>query len=469
MFIPSFIKLKLDSIQVPVNSRTNQPSCFYPLMKHLTTQTMNQMQVFIKNFGCSANTADSEVYAGCLAKAGYIIAKEESFADILIYNTCAVKGPTENKIIQALKHAPKDKKLIVTGCLPKISFDRLLREVRFDGVVGASVGQDIVEVVERVLAGEHVLDLEAIKDKPKLDLPRISVNPLVSVVPVNYGCLGSCAYCCVVLARGRLKSYSIDEVVSRVQFDYAAGSREFWVTSQDTASYGRDLGTNLVELLNALGKVNGNFKVRVGMMTPNLVSDIQSELLESYKNEKIFKFLHLPVQSGDDEVLELMHRFYSAKEFKAIVEAFRQCFDGLTLATDVIVGFPGETSQAFENTLKLLRDVKPDVINISKFFARPKTAAAQMREGLVDLAEIKQRSIITSALAKQLSLERNRQWIGWVGEVLVDEKGKVEDSWVGRNFAYKPIAIKNKDNLLGKILKVKVVDAYATYLSGSLE
>lgn len=428
-----------------------------------------QMQVFIKNFGCSANTADGEVYAGCLAKAGYAIAKTESSADILIYNTCAVKGPTENRIIQAIKQAPKNKKLIVAGCLPKISFERLQREVRFDGVVGASVGQKIVGVVERVVAGERVLDLEATKEKPMLDLPKISENQLVSIVPINYGCLGSCAYCCVVLARGHLKSYSIEEIVSRVESDYATGSREFWVTSQDTASYGRDIKTNLAELMNELGKVKGDFKVRVGMMTPNLVLDIKEELLEAFENDKIFKFLHLPVQSGDDEVLKRMHRFYSAKEFKSIVDSFRRRFDGLTLATDVIVGFPGETEQAFENTLQLLREVKPDVVNVSKFFARPKTAAAKMREGLVDLSEIKQRSTAASELTKKLSFEGNKQWVGWSGEILVDERGKVKGSWVGRNFAYKPIAIKNKEDLMGKTMKVKVTDAHATYLFGSLE
>ncbi len=430
---------------------------------------MSKTKVYIRSFGCPANTADSDVYAGCLAKAGYTIAKSESSAEILIYNTCAVKGPTENRIIQALKRVPKNKKLIVAGCLPKISFERLSREARFDAAVGTSVGKRIVEVVENVSAGKRVFDLEAIKEKPMLDLPRISANPLVSVVPINYGCLGSCAYCCVVFARGHLMSYCIEDVVSRVQSDYAAGAREFWITSQDTASYGRDIGTNLAELLHALGKANGDFKIRVGMMTPNLVLDIQSELIEAFKNEKVFKFLHLPVQSGNDEVLRRMHRFYSAKEFKSIVDAFRQCFDDLTLATDVIVGFPGETSHAFDNTLKLLRDVKPDVINVSKFFARPKTAAAKMRDGLVDVAEIKHRSKIASDLAKQLSSENNKQWVGWVGEVLVDEKGKVPGSWIGRNFAYKPIVIKSKESLIGKTVKLEVNEAKTTYLSGLLE
>ncbi len=426
------------------------------------------MQVLVKNFGCSTNTADSEVLAGCLAQAGFQLATNETDADILIYNTCAVKGPTENRIINALKHAPKNKKIIVAGCLPKISFERLRREVHFDGVVGPAFGKRIVDVVLRVMAGETVVETEAVAEIPKLSLPRQRTNPIVSIVPINYGCLGSCAYCCVVFARGHLQSYSIDEISKRVQSDFAAGAKEFWVTSQDTACYGRDLGTNLAELLEVLAGLAGDFRIRVGMMTPNWTFDIQQRLIDAFRSEKVFKFLHLPVQSGDDEVLRRMRRFYTAKQFKDIVDAFRGVFPDLTLATDVIVGFPGETALAFENTLAVLKDVKPDVVNVSKFFARPKTAAWEMRDGLVERGEIKRRSEVVSGLARQLVAERNQRWVGWCGEVLVDERGKVEGSWVGRNFAYKPVVIKSKENLFGKSLPVRVVEACGTYLKGEV-
>ncbi len=426
------------------------------------------MEVYVKSFGCSANMADSEALAGCLAHAGFKLAASESEADILIYNTCAVKGPTENRIIFAMKQAPKGKKLIVAGCLPIISFERLLREVHFDGAVGPSIGSGIVDVVSRVLAGEKVVELTSLNCKPKLDLPKVKSNPLISVVPVNYGCLGSCAYCCVVFARGHLRSYSIREVVERVESDLASGAKEFWVTSQDTACYGRDLQSSLADLLQEIGCLAGDFKVRVGMMTPNMVTDMQNKLIDAFGSDKIFKFVHLPVQSGDNGTLKRMRRFYTADQFKDIVDAFRTKFPDLTLATDVIVGFPGETTEDFDNTLKLLEDVKPDVVNVSKFFARPKTAAAEIQDGLVDRDEIKRRSTVASELVKRLSFERNRRWIGWEGEVLVDEKGKVEGSLVGRNFAYKPVVIKSKDNLLGKTVRVKVAEASTTFLKGTI-
>jgi MiaB-like tRNA modifying enzyme len=429
---------------------------------------MEVARVFLKSFGCSTNLADGEVMAGCLASAGFKLVDSVAAAEVVVYNTCAVKGPTENRIIDLLKKVPRGKKLLVVGCLPLINFDRLRREVRFDGVAGPALGEKIVNIVNAVLRGEKVLALEnAEKAKPILSLPRIRVNPVVGIIPISYGCLGSCAYCCVVFARGRLRSYSVKEIVERVKADLAEGVREFWLTSQDTACYGRDIGTNLAELIMAVCAVEGDFKIRVGMMTPNRALDILEGLIEAYRDGKVFKFLHLPVQSGDNQILEKMRRFYTVADFKKIVEAFREAFPKITIATDVICGFPGEDEKAFEKTLKLIEEVKPDVVNTSKFFARPRTPAANMPDS-VQLPEIKRRSAMLSSLAYKIAVEKNREWIGWEGEVLIDEAGKVAGSWMGRNFAYKPIVVKSWENMLGKVVQVKIYDAFATHLVGVL-
>ncbi|MCX8154168.1 MAG: tRNA (N(6)-L-threonylcarbamoyladenosine(37)-C(2))-methylthiotransferase [Candidatus Bathyarchaeota archaeon] len=428
------------------------------------------MRVFVKSYGCSTNLADGEVLAGCLAEAGYKLARSVSEADVVIYNTCAVKAPTENRMIEILRRVPAEKKVIVAGCLPLINFERLQREVRFDGAAGPATGRRIVEIVKLVLEGKKIVSLtEAAEGMPSLDLPRVKSSSVIGMVPINYGCLGACAYCCVVFARGRLRSYSVSPLVKRIQRDVSTGIKEFWITSQDTACYGRDIGTNLAELLKEVCAVDGDFRVRVGMMTPNRVTDILAELIEAFKNPKVFKFLHLPVQSGDDEVLRRMRRLYTVEDFKELVAAFRATFPEITLATDVICGFPGETRDAFENTLKLIADVKPDVVNVSKFFPRPRTAAAAMQDAFVDAAEVKWRSAEAAKLVKRIALEQNQRWIGWAGEVLVDEKGKVPGSWIGRNFAYKPVVIKSQENLLGKTLRVKITKAFFTHLMGELE
>jgi len=426
------------------------------------------MRVFLKSYGCSANQADSEVLLGCLAKAGYKSVDSASEADVVVVNTCAVKGPTENRVLEFLKRVPRGKKIVVAGCLPLTSFERLSRDARFDGLVGPAFGEDIVTVVERVMAGKRVVALDtALESKPSLSLPRLRSNSVVSVIPINYGCLGSCAYCCVVFARGRLRSYNLEEITDRLREDLAAGAKEFWVTSQDLACYGRDVGTNLVELLETLVNVEGDFRIRVGMMTPNMVIDIADDLVAVFKNEKVFKFLHLPVQSGDDGVLKRMRRCYTVQEFKEIVSAFRTAFSEVTLATDVICGFPGETQDAFENTLKLVKEVKPDIVNISKFFPRPKTAAALMQNEFLEPAEIKRRSTAAAKLAKRITFERNQRWLDWTGEVLIDERGKVPGTWIGRNFVYKPVAVKSPQNLLGETLNVRVVKAFSSHLSGA--
>jgi len=429
------------------------------------------MQVFIKSFGCSTNLADGEALAGCLTEAGYKLVGTFEAADVIIYNTCAVKGPTENRMIEILKRVPSDKKLIVTGCLPLINFERLHKEVRFDGVAGPAVGNKVIDVVRRVLNGEQVVALEgAVNAKPSLDIPRLQLNSVVGIVPINYGCLGSCAYCCVVFARGSLRSYSIQEIVERVRTDLASGVREFWITSQDTACYGKDKGTNLASLLKALCGIEGDFKIRVGMMTPNFAKSILEDLVEVFQSEKIFKFIHLPVQSGDDKVLKNMRRFYCVKDFKDIVNTFRSSFSDITLATDVICGFPRETEEAFERTLRLIEEAQPDIVNVSKFFARPQTIAAEMQKDSIPSQEIKCRSRLAAKLAKDVAFKRNQRWTGWAGEVFVDEVGKVLGSLVGRNFAYKPVVLKNvgSNGLIGRTLHVKIVKAFTTYLEGKV-
>ena len=422
------------------------------------------LRVYVKSFGCSANLADGEVIAGCLSEAGFEVVDEPQDAEILVYNTCAVKSPTENRLMDILRKTPRDKQLVVTGCLPLINFERLRNEVSFDGVMGPAPGDGVVEVLRRVATGEKVVFLGD-SSKPGLCLPRVPLNPIVNVVPISYGCLGNCSYCCVHFARGRLRSYLVDEIIERVKRDLGSGAKEVWLTSQDTACYGKDVGTSLANLLIRVCDVEGEFLVRVGMMNPDHVLGMLDELLEAYTCIKVFKFLHLPVQSGDDKVLGLMNRHYTAEEFKTVVGAFRDKIPRLTFSTDVICGFPGETEDAFENTKKLIAEVEPDIVNVSKFFSRPRTSAEKMAP--LPPEEVNRRSRELAELSRRISFEKNHAWIGWEGIVLFDEKGKGE-SWMGRNFAYKPVVVKGAESLLGRFVQVRVVNAFSTYLEAEI-
>lgn len=430
---------------------------------------MITMRIFVRSFGCSANLSDSEVIAGCLSLNGHELVNSEETAELIIFNTCAVKGPTENRIIDAIKKT-SNKLIIIAGCLPLINLERISKQLRYDAVVGPAVGDKIVNITKRVANGEKIIDLQdALIVQPRLNLPHIKTNPLLSVISVSYGCLGSCAYCCVKHARGNLRSYKIAEIVERAKIDLINGVREFWITGQDVGCFGRDIQTNLVSLLNELTALKGDFQIRVGMMTPNLVTPMIDDLIEVFHSPKLFKFLHLPVQSGDDQVLRQMNRFYTIAQFKKIIDTFRLAFPEITISTDVICGFPGESIEAHQNTLNLLEEIQPDIVNISKFFARPKTTAWNMRSIFIQPDVINQRTSEVAALVKRIGLKRNASWIDWVGDVFIDETGKIPGSWIGRNFAYKPIVIKSSENLMGKTLKVKVIKAYSTHLVGIIK
>jgi threonylcarbamoyladenosine tRNA methylthiotransferase CDKAL1 len=427
------------------------------------------MRIYVRAFGCSSSLADGEVLSGCLAAHGHTIVTSLPEADLVVYNTCAVKGPTENRMISLLKRVPPDTKLVVAGCLPLINEARLRREVRFDGLVGPACGDEIVEVVGQVANGVPVEQLmTAAQAMPPLDLPRVRVNPLVGVIPISYGCTGACAYCCVRFARGTLRSFAIPAIVDKVKQDLTKNVREFWLTAQDTAAYGLDRGSHLATLLQQLCAVKGDFLVRVGMMTPSSVLGTLDDLIAAFAHEKVFKFLHLPLQSGDDNVLHQMTRYYSVDDFIMIVKRFRRTFPHLTLATDTIVGFPGETEAAFRHTLELVKVVQPDVVNISKFFPRPGTVAVDLTPR-VPRSVVNQRSARLAHSARQIALTRNREWQGWQGETLIDELG-TPGSVVGRNFAYKPIVVKGRDvaDLLGRSVIVKVVDAFQSHLLGTI-
>jgi tRNA A37 methylthiotransferase MiaB len=202
------------------------------------------------------------------------------------------------------------------------------------------------------------------------------------------------------------------------------------------------------------------------MINPLHAKNMLEELIEVYQNQKIFKFIHLPLQSGSDRILGLMKRGYGVKDFVEIVDEFRKRIPELTLATDIITGFPGESYSDFKQTLELVKKIKPDVTNVSKFGARPWAEASRLKQLPGDV--VKRRSKELFDLCKKIWLERNERWVGWKGECLIDERGRKSQTWIGRNFAYKPIVIDSAENLLGKSLEVEVLAAAPTYLRGAI-
>ncbi len=418
------------------------------------------VRIFIETYGCSANFADSEQMAGLLKQAQFEIVSNIDNSDLIIINTCTVKGPTEDKFWSRLKELNSmGKMLVIAGCIAQTERKKLKNH----SLIGTKQIHKIVEVVEEVV-NENVAKEIAFGDNPDLDLPVVRKNPIIEIVPISRGCLGNCAFCKTKAARGKLESYSIEEIVERIENAVEEGVREIWLTSQDCGCYGFDINTNLVELLENVVKIKGKFKVRVGMMNPDHLVKILEPLVEIYKNKKIFKFLHLPVQSGDDKVLEHMNRPYKVEDFVHQVETFRKAMPEITIATDIIVGFPGETDEQHWNTMSLVRKISPDAVNISKFWPRPNTLAAKMKNKIpVDV--MKHRSKVLMDIFKNIAKLQNERWLEWEGPIIIDEEGKEDREWIGRNEAYKQVIVRG-DYKIGDLIKVKINKAETFALIG---
>jgi MiaB-like tRNA modifying enzyme len=416
--------------------------------------------IYIEAYGCSASQADAEIIGGLLNQADFNIVKNEKDADLIVIVTCYVKTPTEQKILSRIKQL-SEKKLIVAGCMPEGIYSKLRKIAPEASLVSTHHLKEIVQAVEKTLQGKRVEYLGK-SEEVKLCLPRVRKNHVINIVPISSGCNSNCSYCCVRLAKGKLFSYPKEMILEEIESSLKEGCKEIWLTAQDTASY--DLN-KLPELLMEISKISGNFFVRVGMMNIRNVIPIASELIEAFKDKKIYKFFHLPVQSGSDKVLASMNRGHTVSQFEKIVNLFKKSFN-CQVWTDIIVGYPTEESEDFSKTIELIEKIKPDWVNVSKFGGRPGTEASKLKP--LSSKTVKERSQTASELVRKISLGKNKEWTGWKGEVLISEKGKKLGQWIGRNFAYKPVLIEDKDSLLGKILKVEVNEAVHSHLIGRI-
>lgn len=412
------------------------------------------IKVFFKTFGCSTNLSETEVMKGLLNEAKFEIVNHYIDADVIIINMCSVKTPAYIKAVRAISAAKrlKNKRLIIAGCIPKHAVKEFKILAPNASLISTNNLTEIVSVVEETI-NNNPIELTSGNTLPKINLPRIRNNNIISIIPISNSCIDNCTYCSVRSIKGSFRSYPVQNILRELKNSVVSGCKEVWLTSQDNGCYGTDINTNLVELLNKVIHATGKFKVRLGMMNPTHIKPFLNELIEVYQDDKMFKFIHLPVQSGNDEVLKKMGRRYSVEEFRNIVSAFRQSIPQITLSTDIICGFPGETEEQFNDSIRLIKEIRPDVLNISRYWARPGTAASRMKEQVHGNMN-KERSRRLHSIFEFISYENNRRWRGWEGDVIIDENGK-ENTLVGRNFAYKPVIIEGNYQL-GEIVNVRV-------------
>ena len=414
----------------------------------------------IEVYGCSASQAEAEIMAGLLKQSGFNIVDNDK-ADLIIIVTCYVKTPTEQKILFRIKEL-SNKKLIIAGCMPEGIYNKITHFYPSASLLSTHHVKEIVQAVEKTLQGKRVEYLGE-SNEIKLCLPKVRKNPIIDIVPISSGCNSKCYYCCVRLAKGKLFSYPKEMIVREIESSLKEDCKEIWLTAQDTASYGLDKGVKLPQLLKEISNIPGKFFVRVGMMNLKNIIPIASDIVDAFKSDKFYKFVHIPIQSGSDDVIASMNRSYKISQFEEIVQLFKDSFK-CQIWTDVIVGYPTEREEDFLKTLDVIKKIKPDWVNVSKFGVRPGTEAAKLKP--LSTKVVKERSRVISELVRQISLEKNKEWTDWEGEILVSERSKRPNQWIGRNFAYKPVLIEGRDNLLGKLMKVKITKASYSYLMG---
>ena len=383
----------------------------------------------IETYGCTANRGESRTIERALRDGGHYRVSTPEEADVAILNTCTVVETTEDRMLRRAKlldeQTPAD--LVITGCMALAQGEQFAE---------ADIDAEVLhwdEVAAHVRNGEcptTTVDTEPL------------VDGVVGILPIARGCMSDCSYCITKRATGRIESPPVEENVRKARALVHAGAKELRITGQDTGVYGweRNQGESLLpELLERICEIEGEFRIRVGMANPKGVHGVRERLARLFaEQEKLYNFLHAPVQSGSDEVLSAMRRQHRVREFREVVETFDSHLDEWTLATDFIVGFPTETETDHDQSLALLRETRPAKINITRFSKRPGTDAAALKGhgGQVK----KNRSSEMTDVKMDVLDEIYGEMVGTERDVLVVKDG-TEDSVVGYDRAYRQVAI----------------------------
>jgi len=411
------------------------------------------MLVFIKTYGCTLNKRDSEdLLAGVCCETTCDYSKLQ-LSRIVIVNTCGVKEQTETKIHNFLENLkrkninPRD--IYIYGCLVDIN-STSLRKIIPDA--------HYFRVSDKKILYKKLITL--LGKTPSTD--RCGKKQITKIIAIANGCLGNCTYCAVKIARGRLKSRPIKEIFAEINDVVKKGCKEILLTAQDTGCYGLDINTNIIELLTSISKLPGDFKVRLGMMNPQHIKSHLVDLCKILNHSKFYKFIHIPLQSGNKNILTKMNRQYTPEDFAKIINTIKKSVSNITISTDIIVGFPGETQKQFEDTLKLIKRTRPDNVNISRFGKRKGTVACKMQDLSGNIK--KQRSRALTILCHQISKENHQIFKGSTKQLLLTEHNN-QGQTIGRTEEYLTVVIDKKLKLGEKVL-VKITDTNISYLSG---
>ena len=424
---------------------------------------------YLETYGCTLNSSDSELIAGLLQGAGLAEVEAPGEAAFIILNTCGVKTPTEQKIFHQIRKYThlEGKVLVITGCLPLIFKDKLdvLKQLspNFGAIVGPKNYHELADVLKALQKGARniiKIDGTSLDDKACLEPKR--QNEHVAILAIAEGCVGACTYCCTRFARGALDAYPSAYLAGKFSKYIDAGTREVFLTAEDCSAYLDTAGSiTLPGLVNRFLEKPGDYHIRLGMMNPRTLLPVHEHLIRSMRDPRVFTFIHVPVQSGSDRILKAMNRLYTAADFMKMIEAFKMTFPGITIATDIICGFPGETDEDFRQTVDLMHRVRPDIINISMYGHRPGTTASKLKQ--IPSGTVKARTRELTAIHKEITRKNHEEWLGWEGEAIIEEYNADNKNWLARNQFYKPIIVEHGKP--GEVVRIRITGAVTHYFT----
>ncbi len=403
------------------------------------------MSIWFEGYGCTANQGETIEMRDHANELGHELALNSDSAETVVLGTCTVIESTQNKMERRISELmDQGKNVIVSGCMA--TADSKVLNSKFPDAPLVSPG-----------------DIEGLEDLIGRGgcKPEKQESPLSTILPISSGCLGRCTYCATLRARGRVTSRSINDIFFKAQYAVDCGSKELLLTSQDNGAFGADSDTSLELLLNELSHLDGDFRLRVGMLNPMLVSGRSESMAKAWGDSRTYKFLHLPIQSGSQKILDSMVRDHILEDFWEVVDTFRSYYPEMMIITDVITGFPGENEADHQATVGLLKRLLPDLVNITRFSPRQGTPAAKLKR--LNGKIVKDRSRELTYLRQELGAKSFKRFVGRKTSVLSIENQR-PGSTLCRDENYRPIIVK-EELPLGQLYNVEIVKSDYAYLT----
>ena len=428
---------------------------------------MSKRRAAFLTLGCKVNQYETDAMEEILEKAGYEIVSFKETADVYIINTCSVTNMADRKSRQMIHRAKKnnpDAIIVAAGCYVQAAEEELAKKNEADILVGNNKKKDIAQILEEYFAAKEpeqevpvvseVIDINHTKEYEDLIIHKVNEHTR-AYIKVQDGCNQFCSYCIIPYARGRVRSRKMEEVLEEITNLTKHGCQEFVITGIHVTSYGKDLGdVTLIDLLEEIAKIPEVKRIRLGSLEPGFITKDTLDRLS--KMESFCPHFHLSLQSGCDSVLKRMNRKYTTQDIREKCKAIREHFQYPALTTDIIVGFPGETEEEFEETRKFLEEIDLYEMHVFKYSIRKGTKAADMKPQINDQIKAK-RSNVLLEMSKQHQKEFETKQLGMVKEVLIEEKMHGKDHYyTGHTKEYIKVALYSEEPLENKIVKVKL-------------